>query len=501
MGRRNRERPRQPCGRRVEVVLRSILNILNYLVLVVLAYSVLYYSSVLVFAALSVRELKRRRPSTQPEALNRHFDRLPGVSILMPAYNEEVVIVETVYSALRSHYPAVEVLVVSDGSKDRTVGVLVDEFKLTRHDPPSAGPIKTKPVRAVYRSRDFPLVVVDKDPSGAKADGVNCGLNLAKYDWVVIMDGDEVAEPDALLRCMVDIVNSKVRAVAAGVTLLPANGAEVVEGRVLHAPVPRNYVVGCQLIEYLTSFLIAKPGMSKIGAVPNISGGFGVYDRNVLMELGGLTHPHLGEDMDLVMRVHRHFLERNEPYKMLAVPEAIVWTEFPSTRAVLKRQRVRWHRGLRQVLQSTRDMLGNSDYGRLGLIALPFLMLFEWIAVPLEFGGLVMMVILALTGGLDIQASIALLVACQLMGMSATLLAVFSADRYLGQYRERGGLLRMAGFAIASQFGFRQLTLWWRLISLRKTETVWGEMTRTGYAKKPPAPAPAVMVPATPKPA
>ena len=461
------------------------MRILNLVLVSVLGYSTVYYLAVLAVSVVSLRELARLRPSTSQYERDVVRDRLPGVSILMPAYNEEVVIVETVHSALLSDYPNIEVIVVSDGSKDRTVALLVEEFGLTRHDPPTPGPIACKAIRAVYRHRDLQLVVVDKEPSGAKADGVNCGINLARHDWIVIMDADEITEPDALLRVMVEVVNSPVRVVGAGITLLPANGISVENGRVIDAPVPMNYWVGCQLIEYLSSFMLYKPGMSALGAMPNISGGFGVYDRNAVLAVGGLAHGHLGEDMDLIMRVHRHFLELGEPYTMVEVPEAIVWTEFPSTRSVLERQRVRWHRGLRQVLQSNKAMIGRRRYGRLGVLTLPFLLLFEWVAVPLEAMGVVMLLVLAITGGLNGQAALSLFAACQLLGTLITFTAVFAADRYLGRYQKPRDLARLLWFATISQFGFRQLTLFWRLKSLRKTAYVWGEMTRTGFGKKP----------------
>jgi cellulose synthase/poly-beta-1,6-N-acetylglucosamine synthase-like glycosyltransferase len=466
-------------------MISQAVHFFNVLLVSVLGYSTVYYLAVLTVSIVSLRELARERPSKSAYERDIVRDRLPGISVLMPAYNEEVVIVETVHSALGSDYPKLEVIVVSDGSKDRTVAVLVEEFGLTRHDPPPPGPIKTKAVRAVYRHPTLSLVVVDKDPSGAKADGVNCGINLAQHDWIVIMDGDEIAEPDALLRTMVDVVNSPVRVVGAGISLLPANGMTVEQGRVIEAPVPMNYWVGCQLIEYVASFLLSKPGMSVLGAMPNISGGFGVYDRNVVLAVGGLAHPHLGEDMDLVMRVHRYFLERGESYTMLEVPEAIVWTEFPSTLKVLKRQRMRWHRGLKQVLKSNQAMIFRPRYGRLGMLTLPFLLLFEWVAVPLESLGIVMLFILAVSGGLNGNAAIGLFSACQMLGTLITFSAVFAADKYLGQYRKRGDLVRLLYFAVLSQFGFRQLTLLWRLMSLRKAEHVWGEMTRTGYARKP----------------
>jgi cellulose synthase/poly-beta-1,6-N-acetylglucosamine synthase-like glycosyltransferase len=459
-------------------------RVANDVIGLVLAYSCLYYCSVLVFGVVSQKMLRSRRPSTRlAERELAKQGSMPGVTMIMPAYNEEVVIVETVKSALAMNYPNIEVVVVSDGSKDNTIGVLVEAFGLVRHDSPAPGPIETKEIFGVYRSNEVPVVVIDKGPSGAKADGSNCGLNFARHPWVAIMDADELVDPDAVLRCMVDVLHHPGNVVGVGVTLLPTNGADVEQGLVLSAPVSNNYWVGCQLIEYLTGFLMAKPGMSQMGAMPNISGGFGMYRREVLQAIGGYTHGHMGEDMDLVLRVHRYFLDRKEQYNMIQVPEAIVWTEFPQTKAVLRRQRIRWHRGLRQVLQGANEMIARPRYGRFGMVTLPFQFLFEWVAVPLEAIGLILMLGMGLFGKLNWGSTISLALACQGLSLMTTITAVIGSDRYLEQYRNKGDMYRLIKFALLSQVGFRQLTLWWRIRSLFKGSTAWGEMPRIGYAK------------------
>ena len=283
-------------------------RLVNNLLSVVLLYSLAYFGCVLLFGVLSVRSLRRRRAGNRAEPRRvAERDDAPGISLIMPAYNEEVVIVETVRSALANHYPTIEVIVVSDGSKDRTVAVCVEAFDLIKvPSSPQPGPIPTKDVRAVYRSQGLPsIVVVDKGPSGAKADGSNCGLNFAQMPWVGVMDADELIDPDALVHAMTEVLYTPGNVVACGVTLLPSNEATVENGRVVASPVPRNYWVGCQLIEYLNSYLVAKPGMNELKAMPNISGGFGLFRRDVITAVGGYAHGSLGEDMDMVTRIHR----------------------------------------------------------------------------------------------------------------------------------------------------------------------------------------------------
>lgn len=461
-------------------------TILNRIFDSVLLYSIAYFSSMLFFGYLSIRHMSRSRAGNRdgPNARALRPD-APGISLIMPAFNEEVVIVETVRSALANKYPNLEVVVVSDGSKDRTVQVLVEAFDLAALERlPVPGPIETKEVNAVYCSRSGPsIIVVDKGPSGAKADGSNCGLNFANMPWIGVMDADELIDPDALVHAMTEIMHTPGNVVACGVTLLPSNGVTVEDGRVLISPVTKNYWVGCQLIEYLNSYLMAKPGMNVLSAMPNISGGFGLFRRDVILAVEGYRHGHLGEDMDMVTRIHTMFLESKVPYRMVHAPQAVVWTELPFNRKILTRQRVRWHRGLRQVMAGSRGYIGRPSYGNFGMIALPFQFLFEWVAVPIEAVGWMVLVILLCTTGINLQSTLSLFAASQMLSTMVNFTAAYMAVHYLPFYHKRSDALRLLLWALASQYGFRQLTLMWRVRSLFPGGTGWGVMPRAGYAK------------------
>jgi cellulose synthase/poly-beta-1,6-N-acetylglucosamine synthase-like glycosyltransferase len=460
--------------------------IMNAVLSSVLLYSAIYFGSVLLFGFLSMRHMSRSRAGNRegPRALALRSD-APGISLIMPAYNEEVVIVETVRSALANSYPNLEVVVVSDGSKDRTVQVMVEAFDMAQLQTQIVmGPIETKGVRAVYRTRSGPsIIVVDKGASGAKADGSNCGLNFANNPWVGVMDADELIDPDALVHAMTEIMHTPGNVVACGVTLLPSNGSTVENGRVLESPVPRNYWVGCQLIEYLNSYLMAKPGMNVLGAMPNISGGFGLFRRDVVLDIGGYRHGHLGEDMDMVTRIHTKFLESGEDYRMVHAPQAVVWTELPFNMSILKRQRVRWHRGLRQVMQGSYSMMGRPKYRQFGMICLPFQFLFEWLAVPIEALGWIMLTYLMMFGRLNVGTMLSMFLATQMLSTMVNFSAVHMAVHYLPFYRRKSDARWMLLWALASQYGYRQMTLVWRVRSLFPGGTGWGVMPRLGYAK------------------
>jgi cellulose synthase/poly-beta-1,6-N-acetylglucosamine synthase-like glycosyltransferase len=443
------------------------------------------YAVLLGYAGLSSRLLRDNRAGRRPVALAKlATDRaMPGVSVIMPAYNEENVIVHTTVSALAQDYPHIEVVVVNDGSKDETLQALIDHYRLELYEAdPAPGPIPTKHVHAVYRSRHEPrIVVVDKAPSGSKADGSNAGINVANYPWVVVMDADEFMETDTIGRCMVEVAAAPDTVAAVGGTLLPANDIVIDGPNILERHTPRNYWVGCQLIEYLTAFVIARPGLARLRAMPIVSGGFGLFRRDAVVAVGGYRHGHLGEDMDMCLRVQRHLADRGEDYRVVQVPESLCWTEFPSTKAALRRQRIRWHRGLKMVMDDHGSMMGRRRYGPVGTLGVGSLYLFEWWGPILEaIGWLVMAVLLAL-GWVDPAAVLGLFLATQFIGMAITMVGVLMTTRHLKVFNRSVDLVRMLGWAIALNWGYRQLTLVWRIRSLLPGATGWGEMPRAGF--------------------
>ena len=449
------------------------------------AFGVLYFGFLFLWRRRSVAMLAAPRASTRPEPRERTASSalLPGVTMVMPGYNEEVTIVGAVAGVLSMDYPDLEVIVVNDGSSDRTVALLVEHYDMGALPGEALhGPIHCEAVRAVYRSRrDHRLVLIDKDPAGAKADGANCAINYATNDWCVVMDADELVAPDAVMRCMTEIAHTAGNVIAAGVTLLPTNECEIVGSRVVTANVARNPWVGMQTVEYFGAFLLSRPGMSTLGALPIVSGGFGLFRRDALVRVGGYRHPSLGEDLDMAVRLHRAYREAGEDYRIIQVPDAICWTEFPFNRTVLRRQRIRWHRGLRQVLRDHRRVILNPHYGRFGMLGMANMFVFEWVAALVEAAGYAICVLLAATGNLNAPAALAFLACSQVVGLYLSVTAVRSATRFLDVYQGWRNAVRLLGWAVCMQFGYRQLTLLWRVRSLLSKNTTWGAMPRAGF--------------------
>lgn len=412
-----------------------------------------------------------------------------GLTVILPAYNESAVIIESVRSALALDYPDHEVVVVNDGSTDPTLAVLRETFDLVE----SRRVVDTGPhlgirgrVRGVLEPRDpsVPLVVLDTENSG-RSDAVNAGIGLAAKDLVVIMDSDSVMDPDALLLAVQPFLDDPLRVVAAGGNIRAVNGSRVVAGRVTAEGMPRPWLARFQVVEYLRAFSLGRAGWSRLGALLLISGAFGVYRRDVLLAVGALDPDTIGEDFELTLKVHRWCRRRRRDYRVVYVSEPTCWTEVPSTRAVLHRQRARWHRGLWEVLWKYRGMLLNPRYGRIGMLGLPYYWLFELLAPLFELLGAVIIVAALLTGAVSGTMTLALLGVALGCGVLVTILSVLLEEISLRRASTAGDLALMMGCALLENLGYRQLTAVWRLQgwwqAVRGRTAVWGEMTRSGF--------------------
>ena len=333
-------------GMAIPIVVYFLLVNSSYLVLILLA------------GSSSVRHTSWIQTGGRREALGGRLT--PGVSVIMPAYNEAATIVQAVQAMLSLRYPRHEVVVIDDGSKDETIARLTEAFDLVEVDRPIPGDV---PVQAEVRSVAVPrdgrtrLVVVGKENSG-KADAVNVGINAATEALIAIVDADSILDPDALLVVSQPFADDPVRVVATGGMVRVVNGCSVVAGRVTSVRMPASWLARIQVVEYLRAYLLGRTGWSRLGALILISGAFGVFRRDVLVEVGGLLEGSLGEDFELVMRLHKRLRDQGRDYRIVFVAEPICWTEVPVTIGVLHRQRRRWHRGLWETLWAYRTMAG-----------------------------------------------------------------------------------------------------------------------------------------------
>ena len=417
----------------------------------------------------------------------------PPVSIIAPAHNEGQSIAQSVRSFLSLDYPALEVIVVNDGSVDETLDVLTREFQLLRTDLVYFKEVPCREVHGVYMSQSEPrLLVVDKEAGGSKADATNAGLNVATSPYVCVLDADSLLEKDALLRVMVPILADPTRVVAAGGIVRAVNGSVVEDGQLKKVRLPRRFVEIVQVVEYLRAFLVGREGWSYFNMLMIISGAFGVFRRDLVREVGGYRPRAIGEDFDLVMRMHRRLREKGLDYRACFVPDPVCWTEVPPDWKSVGKQRSRWQKGMIDTLWPNRDMLFNRRYGRIGWIALPNLWLYEALAPVIELIGLASIVVAACLGILSTHFLLLFLIFgyafSTMLSIGGVLLEEITFRRY-NDWREVATLLLCC---FAEHFPYHQAHLWWRMRGMwqyARGDVAWGKMTRVGFNNAPSKPA------------
>lgn len=407
----------------------------------------------------------------------------PPVSIVIPAYNEEVGIVDSVRSMSIVSYPRFEIVVTNDGSTDNTLEVLIETFDLERVQIPYRPDIETAPVRGIYRGHgSVNITVIDKE-NGGRADALNAGINAARYPYALCTDADVILDARCLIAAMRRVVEDRARTVAVGGNIRPLNGSRVELGHLIEASVPKKIIPRMQTLEYVRSFLTSRPAWSAMGALPLISGAFGIWKRSAVIAVGGFTSGHMGEDMDLTMRLHRYHIDENIPYRMVYEPSAVIWTEVPDTASVLRRQRIRWHRGLIMAVKDFLPMTFNRKYGKVGMVTWAGMFLFEYLAPIIEFVGWLVIPVAYFLGALNTTSLVILLALAFGIGLLNSLLALL-LDEWYGYFNSPLDTYRLLVMALIENLGPRQMTVLWRIRALigGKSTRSWGDMERKGVA-------------------
>ncbi|MCP2670139.1 glycosyltransferase family 2 protein [Maricaulaceae bacterium EIL42A08] len=434
------------------------------------------------------RALYRDPPARRPALLWRRYgDLAPPITLIAPAYNKALTIEDSVRSLLSLRYPSVEVMVVNDGSTDDTLEILIEAFDLKPITRAHDLKLQHQPIRTLYGAADHPhLFVVDK-ANGGKADALNAGINMSRAPVVCSIDADSILESDALLRAVRPFIDEPKRMIAVGGTVRLANGCTIERGRVTKIAPPRNVLALFQTVEYLRAFLMARLAWSEFGALTIISGAFGLFRRSAVIEAGGYAHGTVGEDMELVVRLHRHFREKRQDYKVAFVPEPVCWTEAPETLSVLGRQRSRWQRGALETYFKHASMSGNPRYGRPGVLGMVHVLLIDVVGPVIEALGYILMPLLWLLGLLSWAWLAAFLALTFTTGVAISVFSLTLAELQLRRFPDGRQLALLGLAAVFENFGYRQLNTLWRLQGwwqyLRKSQS-WGEMSRKGFSRK-----------------
>lgn len=443
-----------------------------------------------VLGYINIRKKKVKYTESEESLFTDNAESAPGISIVTPAFNEEVIVVENVKSMLNLDYPTFELLVINDGSKDRTLDLLIEHFELSEVPLEYSYKVRCQTVKRIFKSTNpefHRLTVIDKVNGGTKADAMNAGVNYIKYDYFINTDVDCILSPDTLKKVILPVLDSKVPVIAVGATMRMVNGCEVEDGVITRVKPPTRFVPTFQETEYLRSYLVTKMGWSSLNAIPNVSGGFGLFKSRLVIDVGGFDPLSHAEDMDITTRMVAHMRQKGEKYKIDQIADTCCWTEGPSNLEVLRRQRTRWGRGLMQIFVVHRKLLFNRHYGRLGMLVLPYSFFFEFLAPIIEASGLIFLIYLLITQQVNFTTFWLMLLFVYFIGLTISMITLTLDLSVKKQYKNFTEYLRLALFSSLEAFLYHPFVVFFSITGYvqfftRKTFK-WGAMTREGYAR------------------
>lgn len=469
----------------VEALRAAALDALLWVDHGIIAYFLVLNSFYAVLLLLAVPELMEHWRISDDENLGmlRGAGVIPPISVLVPAYNEQSTIVPSVLSFLTLEYPNLEVVVVNDGSTDRTMELLIAAYEL--YEAPAAYPhvVPTAKVRGYYRSRVYSKLTCLDKANGGKGDSLNAALNAARFRYVLAVDADTLVERDALLRLARPLLLGEPVA-AVGGTVRVVNGSTVTHGLVTNARVDSRWLPGIQTVEYLRAFLFGRLGWNRLGGSLIISGAFGLFKQEHLQAVGGYDTGSVTEDMDIVVRLHKHLRAIGSGDSVQFIPDPVAWTEVPATLSGLYRQRERWHRGLIATLMAHKDVCFNPRHGRLGFVAYPFFLFGEMLAPAIEVLGYAAFGVSLLLGIADPEFALLFVAVSVGFGFLLSLWATVLEEVSFRRYPSMRDFLLLLWFSVIESFGYRQLTVLFRLQAYWKYfrgDRQWGAMEREGF--------------------
>ncbi len=459
---------------------------------VVLTYFITLNGLYLLLLLLSVVWCRRykKKVSVHPidfDALAIQKSLVPPVTLIVPANNEERVIVQSVRSLLGIGYARIEVVVVNDGSSDGTLRELIRAFSLRKSEVRPSGELPSRQVRDFYVSTEEQrLVVVDKE-NGGKADALNAGINFSQTPYFLAMDADSLLEPEALTYALRAILEDPKRVVAVGGIVRGVNGSVVDGGRVRRPRLQFNFWVDVQAIEYLRSFLAGRAGWSQVNGLLVVPGAFGLFQKDACVKAGGYSTETVTEDLELVLRLHRYARDHRLDWRVVFAPDAVCWTEMPTTASVLSRQRKRWHEGLWQTAILHRSVFFRPRYGVVGLLSLPHQVLHELGGPFVELAGLALLPVFYFLGILSARAFVLYLALAFFIGMLFSLMAILIDQTHFPRHRFPRDALLLLIFSFVEYFGYRQIFMCWRVgasLNFFFGKVAWRTSGRTGFATK-----------------
>lgn len=472
----------------------SILNFLietfHYLFLIYSITAIMSYLILAAISAIETREYKRKNSYVNYKEIM-SSQKSPTISIIAPAFNESLNIVENVRSLLSNHYVNYDVIIVNDGSKDDSLEKLIEIYDLVKIDYLINEQIPTMPLRnGIYKSTNpafEKLIIVDKE-NGGKSDALNMGLNISTSEYVACIDVDCLLLEDSLqkmIKPFLEITDKKV--IAAGGVIRISNSCIVKEGKLHDVNFPKKLIEQGQILEYIRAFLLGRMAWSRLDGLLVISGAFGLFDKKLAIKVGGYDRNTVGEDMELVVRMRGYMEEKKINYKVAYIPDPLCWTEAPDNYKIFISQRNRWTRGTIETLKKHRKIGFNPKYDVLGMLSYPYWFFFERMAPIVEFVGIIYFGILILTDKIRWDYAIGFIILAYLFTVLFSLVALITEELTYNQYKKKGTGFRLLKTAFLEPFVIHPFILY---AAIRgnidyyfNKKKRWGEMTRKGMAK------------------
>lgn len=483
---------------------------------IIFVYGITLLAIYALLALLSLRGVRRFKAESDFVDYENafHSSILPGISVIAPAFNEGVTIIMNVRSLLTLNYPEFEVIIVNDGSTDDTLEKLINEFEMVEVPFAYDEKIATRPVKRLFKSTNSAyakLLVIDKVNGKSKADASNAGINAAAYDYFLCTDVDCILEKNTLLKMVkpfldeetkkvkevgapcpecgyVHVVEDSVRVIASGATLRLVNSCEVEGGMITRVRPPKQLLPRFQEMEYIRAYVLGKMGWSQINCVPNVSGGLGLFDKEIAIKAGGYDHKSFAEDMDIVTRMCTYMIENNLKYAIRYIPSSQCWTEGPSTLKVFGRQRTRWGRGLAEIMTMHKNVLFNPRYGRLGMVVMPYNLLFEFLAPIIEVIGIISYIYLVVTGRINWPFALILLSFVYLYAVMISTLALLWDQLTFRYYKTWREVMSLSLMAFIEPIVYHPMIVFFALKGYYNFATgrkhTWGNMQRQGFGQK-----------------
>lgn len=407
----------------------------------------------------------------------------PPVSILVPCYNEESTIVDNVKALMNLEYREYEIVIINDGSSDDSLRVLRENFDFKMTDMPYRKQIDTERVKSIYISTVYDNLILVNKSNGGKADALNAGINICKYPLFTAIDADSIIERNSLIKVIRPFIEDP-SVIASGGIVRAINDSKVDSGFLEEVNLPKSSLARFQVVEYLRAFLFGRISWSSINSLLIVSGAFGVFQKKVVIDAGGYTKSTIGEDMELIVKMHRAMREKKKEYRIVFVPDPVCWTQVPEDLKTLKGQRIRWHKGLIDTMLNHKSLIFNRKYGAVGMVGMPYYFLIEIIGVFIEVFGYAFVLFSLWYGIIDIEFASIFFGVSVLYGVFLSIGAVFLEEYNFKKYDKVSEYLLLVWYGFLENFGYRQLMTIWRFLAFlkyRRNDNAWGDMKRKSF--------------------